>query len=393
MRDRSALIRRDRGQLVPIFALSLVLIITLVGLVIDGGNAWSQRRQAQNAADLAALAGTRSIAINMADMAQLPPVPPTATDADVKAAVERVLLANGISSPTAGANYTANYVDAAFNVLPGYGLGGPIPPTAVGLQVGTSKAFRPYFLGVIGINSWTAAATALARAGWYAGSVGSPGGNLVPIAVQLSTLPKGANQNLLVCPTGDPPGASPPTCVPIQMTSPTSGSLLPGQFAWMSWSGSTSTKYTCGVGQTPGGILGPPANSPAYPQIPPDSYITIPGNTGVANSCSSNIQAWVTLGATVLVPIISPGTGNFPGTSIPYPPATQGGPGNSTQYNIIGFAGFQITGCGQPFGVANGPCINNLYGVFRNAFFAGPSGSTSGTNGVPGGMYGVQLVQ
>ena len=62
MKTRSSLFRasgRDAksGQMVVIFALCLIAIIAMAGLLIDGGNAWAQRRQAQAAADTAALAG------------------------------------------------------------------------------------------------------------------------------------------------------------------------------------------------------------------------------------------------------------------------------------------------------------------------------------------------
>jgi Tfp pilus assembly protein PilX len=48
--------RRERGQILVIFALALIVIIGMVGLVLDGGSAFAQRRAEQNAADLAALA-------------------------------------------------------------------------------------------------------------------------------------------------------------------------------------------------------------------------------------------------------------------------------------------------------------------------------------------------
>ncbi len=48
---------KPRGQAIIVIALALVGIVGLVGLVIDGGNAYLDRRNAQNAADAAALAG------------------------------------------------------------------------------------------------------------------------------------------------------------------------------------------------------------------------------------------------------------------------------------------------------------------------------------------------
>ncbi len=100
--------------------------------------------------------------------------------------------------------------------------------------------------------------------------------------------------------------------------------------------------------------------------------------------------------ATILEPIVSPGPP--PGgqtctqaptycfaNGTPYPATTQGS-GSNVTYNVIGFAGFQLTGCSNP-------CIKNLEGVFRQAFFLGPTGGTTGTPSTPGGTLGIQLIR
>src|SRR4026209_171002 len=48
---------RPRGQVIFIFAVALVALLAMTGLIIDGGHAWSQQRHVQNAADAAARAG------------------------------------------------------------------------------------------------------------------------------------------------------------------------------------------------------------------------------------------------------------------------------------------------------------------------------------------------
>ena len=48
----------DRGITIVMMALSLVALCAIGGMAIDGGAAYANRRQSQNAADSAALAGT-----------------------------------------------------------------------------------------------------------------------------------------------------------------------------------------------------------------------------------------------------------------------------------------------------------------------------------------------
>ena len=49
----------ERGQALIVVALALVGLFGMAGLVIDGGNAFQDRQQAQNAADAAAPAVMR----------------------------------------------------------------------------------------------------------------------------------------------------------------------------------------------------------------------------------------------------------------------------------------------------------------------------------------------
>ena len=55
-----AQIKRSRGQVLVLVVLMLVGLIAMLALVLDGGSFYSQRRQAQLAADAGALAGARA---------------------------------------------------------------------------------------------------------------------------------------------------------------------------------------------------------------------------------------------------------------------------------------------------------------------------------------------
>ena len=50
--------RHERGQTAIMAGLSMIVLVSLVGLVIDGGFAWGRQRQTQNGSDSVAMAGT-----------------------------------------------------------------------------------------------------------------------------------------------------------------------------------------------------------------------------------------------------------------------------------------------------------------------------------------------
>jgi len=50
-----------RGQVYVLFVLAFVVLVAMAGLLVDGGRAWVDRRQAQSAADTAALAAAQAI--------------------------------------------------------------------------------------------------------------------------------------------------------------------------------------------------------------------------------------------------------------------------------------------------------------------------------------------
>ena len=57
------IVSEERGQALIIMALAMVVLVGFLALAIDGGNAYAQRRLMQNAADAAALAGVRALAL------------------------------------------------------------------------------------------------------------------------------------------------------------------------------------------------------------------------------------------------------------------------------------------------------------------------------------------
>src|SRR4029078_818670 len=53
--------RRQSGQAAIVIALSVMLLILILGLAIDGGSMYNQRRVAQNSSDAVALASTKAM--------------------------------------------------------------------------------------------------------------------------------------------------------------------------------------------------------------------------------------------------------------------------------------------------------------------------------------------
>jgi putative Flp pilus-assembly TadE/G-like protein len=351
--------RRARGQMVVLFALVLGVVILGVGVVVDGGNALVQRRGSQNASDFAALAGARVVASFIDGDTN------NGSDANVHAAIVNAIDANDGEPIVFGAPNGPRYV-ASNGALLGYVGTGAIPSNAAGVQVSSEREWTPYFLGIIGMDSWTATTTATAKGGYSL--AGPPPGSLFPVGVSLSFF-----QTYPFCSGPISTNPSDP-CYPVQLTP---GNLnVPGGFGWL--------KFGCdgyGLGQEPPanaggcdnskpflqGEIGPPSNSygccTAVGQPgSPDRIGSLPGN-----KVSADCSYWIDNEITVTVPIWD----------------TAGGTGQNGWYHIVGFSGFQITGCRGGKDVA---------GVWRKAFFLGPVSSTPGTPGVPQAL-GVQLIK
>ncbi len=127
----------ERGQMLALFAICLVAIIAVTGLVIDGGLTMVQRRDQQNVADAAAMAGAYDYANNASSAAAI-------GQAQANAA------ANGFVNGTDNVVVTANVTTS----------GGITWVTAT-----VSKPHRNFFSGILGFGSWDVSATATAQAG------------------------------------------------------------------------------------------------------------------------------------------------------------------------------------------------------------------------------------
>jgi hypothetical protein len=159
----------ERGQLLVVFAIALVAIIGTVGLVIDGGSTFVQRRDEQNAADAAAMA---------AGYAYL-------AGTDITLAAKAVATANGYD----------------------HGTGGTIVTVAQGpedVTVTITKPHTNYFSGLLGFPSWDVSATASVEAGVPNGAFGA-----MPLIFNKKAWDKSDNKNPNSPKSFDEPGVGP----------------------------------------------------------------------------------------------------------------------------------------------------------------------------------------
>jgi Flp pilus assembly protein TadG len=220
----------QRGQVLVIVALGLVVLVAMVGVVIDGGYAWGKQRETQNGADASAEAGAVQLAENVAGTV------PARTDTDVLDAVNAAGAANNIGNPL------AYYTDISGNLLDPTGAvvtdvadaaavgGGSIPRGASGVRTNATQTFDTFLARVIGISQLTTTTTATAVAGYLASTCDADAGCIVlPITVPVTVLGcDGQNKPSPVDPPvpWDAPG--PVISIPLCQNGP-------GNVGWIDW--------------------------------------------------------------------------------------------------------------------------------------------------------------
>ena len=128
---------RERGQILVIFAMALVVMITVTGLSVDVGGAYAQRRDQQTSADLASLAAANDYLINGDDTLAI-------------SRARTVTAANGFTHGVAGTT-----VDVSIDTSNG-----------VEVTVGIDAVHGNAFLAVVGMPSWPVSTSASALAGF-----------------------------------------------------------------------------------------------------------------------------------------------------------------------------------------------------------------------------------
>jgi len=185
--------QHEEGQSLIIVGGLLLVLVALIGLVVDAGNAYAQRRIVQNAADSAALAGSQKL-VHQEDYKVCDEngenCGPFLRNWQVIAAAEDFAERNGVDPNDLAVYYTdiggTILADARFDlgrqdIIYEGTFGGA---RAEGLYVEADLSFPTYLIRVIGRNEMMASADSLGILACGACTAGTPeDGGLFPIAV------------------------------------------------------------------------------------------------------------------------------------------------------------------------------------------------------------------
>ncbi len=315
--------RGQRGQILVLFAVMLTVMVLLIGLVVDGGTAFANRRDAQNDADLAAMAGTKIVK-------DFYTTDPTIRSINVYNAIGARMTANqcvvGVGTPC---SWTADFANAATvngtpNVLGAVtATNTVIPATTNTIVVHVSRQPSTFFLGIVGMSRWNVSTVAAALTNKVT-TVGP--GTILPIGTNPPNPFVAGNSYLLT--DNSPYG--------------------PGAFGWLSWTGSNAT-----------GTLSTSICTPDNPALTfPTNIYGEPGahNGSAVRDC---LDYWILHGTPVLIPVFD--------TCAPCN-------GNNAMFHVIGLAAFVLTSYD-----GSGPAINNITGRFQGTYSSAAVPAGTGT--------------
>lgn len=168
--------KEERGQAIVIVAFALVILLAFTGLAVDGGRAYTARRETQNAADSGVIAATRKLA----EMISGCETGSVENDNIVAQALVDMARHNGVDHFSPDGNIEAWYVDSDENRLGLVGFGAGIPDGATGVEARMSVTDTATFMRVLGRDHIGAAANAMAMTGPIRQF---SGGGMMPIGV------------------------------------------------------------------------------------------------------------------------------------------------------------------------------------------------------------------
>lgn len=346
--------RNERGQVLVIVAICLVVLVAMVGVVIDGGLAWGRQRDTQNAADAAAKAGAGVLAENVAG------VSPARTDADIFVAMQDTATSNDLGE------VIGYYTDVDGNLLTSAGgiaadtdaaavVGdGVIPPGTYGVRADGIETFDTLLARVIGIPTFTVRAPATAVSGYLVATCpASAGCSVLPVTLPITILGcDGSNDPAYVVPSQQWQLETFYT-LPLCKTGP-------GNVGWLDWNPNEQTEGCSGTGTAEiACIIEQPSNPalewPMWYEIASTGNI----NSGQVEDAINDNYA----GEVVLIPLFdvtcdAQPTG--PGGE-DCPAGHEGGHGQNQWYHLAGMASLRLCG----------PAIAECGSVTKGAYIQG----------------------
>jgi len=327
--------RDERGMTLVFLAISMVALMAFAGLAIDGGRAFAGRRQVQNGADAAAIAGTNTLNAYLVNSSTTPA-------SQIWTTVQSVATSNGINvtscilvdSSGAPADSSAACSTYTGNTLPASAA------TAAGVEVIGSQTITSAFMQFVGVKKVTPSGTAIAT-------------------VQAATITSGAAP-WLICAVDDVRDGGTPQVttgglpIPILLVNDTVNPLSIGQNYPLK---GVDVKKECGTNGSFKGLVDGFDNSPPTQYPVPGYWNATTGNhsgpnrVSVAGSCGGEV-----VGCDVLLPLCYPssyGAGNNP---------------NSFNFYCVALGAFQLTAVSA----------NADYGNFLGTNFTSTGGAGGG---------------
>lgn len=153
LRPRRSFNRPHRGQTIVLFALGSLMLMAMLGLAIDAGYDYAQRRLMQNAADAAAQAGAKALHLQK-------------TPAEIQAAALAAAKSNGFDDTNPKNVFACYFIYKTFQTTPttsyteceDTAVGSSAFTTAAGVQVRMKETHGTFVMRAVGLpDSGTAA--------------------------------------------------------------------------------------------------------------------------------------------------------------------------------------------------------------------------------------------
>jgi len=326
--------RRENGQSIIVIAFIVMVILALLALVVDIGNAYAQRRVVQNAVDASAMACAAKLA-TQGPLGDNGVRENAVRDVDVEEVMRDYAEFNGMDRNEVEGMYVR--ADGSAIRAVGSDIYGYAPSDARGVQVNGDLTFATYFAHLLGVEEITVNAPGAA----YVLTAPCSSDELFPTAVNVDNFPNGVPElNTPYVMMGGNPS-------------------VPDEFWWVHWDprgsdanykqGTSSQALDWNIADTTRSGTWRVDNwvqESSGTQMDSGTRCLLEGrinNDGTtAHDCDSKMPN-ITLIPTVTIPIFDVYSAACPEPGMPDDPETCGQPGNTKAYHIIGFAEFEIT--------------------------------------------------